>query len=318
MSKKRLGVSALLDGNTLDLDKERDISTTSSPVINAAERGRIAIKTMQKLERLADPKRCKIWAAHDRDSIWFNEENCADLIASFQTSLGQQKPAIARLISGDPNFDFEIIEGARRRWTAEFLKRDLALELRDITDAEAAAMMESENADRQDISAFERACSYQRLIEMNVFTGTREISRALNVDKSVMSVSLGAAKLKHQKTLMSLFDDIREIPVKPAYKLMTAMNKEEQLKGAVLACAQTISQMDKKPAASKIIKLLLESMTDTAPKVINKNYSDVNGKVWVKAETKKGELVLKITPQGEGINKRDHKKLVSQALAELL
>lgn len=275
------------------------------------------VKSKEKLVHIADPKRCKVCSFHDRADVWFSEENCADLISSWK-ALGQQKPAIGRRIKDDPDFDFELFEGARRRWTAEHLNDTLELEVKNVTDQEAAALMESENADRQDISQFERALSYQRLIDQGIFESAREVGRGLNISKSNIATFIGAARLNKEPAIMALFPDLREIPLRPAQKLAGIMEKETELKGAVLAEAAMIAKLNKKPAASKILKRLIDATTDKPGTKPLKTYADENGKVWVQAETKKGELVLKVTEPGAGISKRDHKKLVNQALADFL
>lgn len=274
-------------------------------------------KSKEKLVHSVDPKRCKVWSVHDRAAVWFNEENCADLIKSWQ-SIGQQKTAIARRIYDDPNFDFEIIEGARRRWTAEHLKDTLDIEIKNISDQEAAAMMESENADRQDISPFERALSYQRFIDKGIFESAREVGRVLNISKSNIATNIAAAKLNNEPRIMALFSDLRDIPLRPAQKLVALMEKAAELKGAVLVEAAAIEKLETKPAASKILKRLIDATTDKPANKPLKTYADENGKVWVSAETRKGEVILKVKEQTAEINKRDHKKLVNQAMADFL
>jgi ParB family chromosome partitioning protein len=312
---KRKGLGAIIQ-ETAAKESSHEIKGQSG-AIAALTTNKQPIKSKEKLVHLANPIRCKVWSIHDRAAVWFSEENCADLIASWQ-AIGQQKTAIARRIKDDPDFDFEIIEGARRRWTAEFLGKPLELEIRNISDQEAAAMMESENADRKDISPFERALSYQRFIDMGVFESAREVGRALNIPKSTMAINIAAAKLNNEPSIMSLFSDLRDIPLRPAQKLVALMEKEPQLKGAVLAEAAMLKKLTAKPAATKILKRLIDATTDRPGVKPLKIYADENGKTWVTAESKKGEVVLKITEQSAGISKRDHKKLVNQAIADYL
>jgi ParB family chromosome partitioning protein len=314
---KRKGFSSLIqnapDNIETSSSEHQGFSSSENSILGKNK----PVQKKEKLVHIADPKRCKVWAVHDRAAVWFTEENCADLITSWR-AIGQQKTVIARRIENDPQYDYEIIEGARRRWTAEFLGSKLELEVRAVSDQEAAAMMESENADRQDISPFERALSYQRFIDKGIFESAREVGRALNISKSNIATNVGAAKLNNEPRVMALFSDLRDIPLRPACKLVTLMEKEPELKGAVLAEASMIQKLTVKPAASKILKRLIDATIDKPANKPLKVYEDENGKKWVTAESKRGEIVLKITEQDSGISKREHKKLVNQALADYL
>lgn len=306
--------AADLNDDTAILEPEKQGASSAESIILGKKP---TVKSKEKLVHFADPKRCKVCSFHDRAAVWFSEENCADLISSWK-AIGQQKPAIGRRIKDDPDFDFELFEGARRRWTAEHLNDTLEIEIKNVTDQEAAALMESENADRQDISQFEKALSYQRLIDQKIFESSREVGRALNIPKSTMAIYITAARLNNEPSIMRLFPDLREIPLRPTQKLVALIEKEPQLKGAVLAEAVAIAKLTSKPAASKILKRLIDATADKPGSKPLKTYADENGKVWVQAENKKGEVVLKITEQTVGISKRDHKKLVNQALADFL
>ena len=98
-----------------------------------------------------DPKRCRPWKYHNRSNAWYTKERCQDLIDSIVKD-GQLEPALARKLTGDPKFDFELIYGMRRRFAAEFTHTKLKIRLTEADDAKAAVLMHIENADRQDIT----------------------------------------------------------------------------------------------------------------------------------------------------------------------
>lgn len=267
-----------------------------------------------------DPKRCRVWSAHDRNALWFNEKDCADLITGFKT-LGQQKTAIVRLVKDDPFYKYEVIEGARRRWTAEHLGMPLEVEVRNITDADAAAMMESENADRQDISAFERAQSYARLLDMGVFSNRESLCEKMNVSKANLAKMVMAASLVNADLIgpliKKLISDVREISIVGAYKLMQEWGKSDEIKGAIIQAANQMIESGKTYTATKVLKLLAQAPYDK-PKTEKKAYFNGIGKQVLTAEkTKTGKLVFTVNEAGDGIKKSEIKKLLNEALAEL-
>lgn len=101
------------------------------------------------------------WKYHNRTEAWYTRERCQDLIESIAKD-EQQEPALARKISGDPAFDYELIYGMRRRYACEVLNKKLKLRVIEADDACAAVLMHIKNADRQDITPMERARSSPR------------------------------------------------------------------------------------------------------------------------------------------------------------
>ena len=72
-----------------------------------------------------------------RTAAWYTKERCQDLIDSLAKD-GQLEPALARKVVGDPNFDYELIYGMRRRFAAEFTHSKLKVRLTEADDAKAA------------------------------------------------------------------------------------------------------------------------------------------------------------------------------------
>src|ERR1039458_8305939 len=138
-----------------------DKAPPGRPVLAAAELA-LTGRVVPPLERenifSVEPKRCRAWAHHNRTAAWYTRDRCQDLIESIAKD-GQQEPAVARKLAGDPNFDYELIYGMRRRFACEFLNAKLKLRVIEADDARAAVLMHIENADRQDITPMERALS---------------------------------------------------------------------------------------------------------------------------------------------------------------
>lgn len=141
-----------------------------------------------------DPFRCRVWALHDRLEEHLTEETCKEEIESFRAH-GQLVPVLGRPLSGDRDYDVEIIYGARRLFIARHLNKLLLVELREMTDREAFVAMDIENRHRVDISPYERGLSYRRLLLSGCFGSQGEIARELNVSASRISRLLKLAQL---------------------------------------------------------------------------------------------------------------------------
>ena len=61
--------------------------------------------------------RCQMWALHDRLEDYVTAASCKAEIESFQKH-GQLVPALGRALKGNPDYDIELIYGARRLFVA--------------------------------------------------------------------------------------------------------------------------------------------------------------------------------------------------------
>src|SRR5271170_1862485 len=141
-----------------------DKPTAARPVMAAAEMaltGRLVPAPERENIFSVEPKRCRPWKYHNRTSSWYTRERCRDLIESIAKD-GQQEPVVARRLAGDTQYDYELIYGMRRRFACEYLNSKLKLRVIEADDTRAAVLMHIENADRQDITAMERALSFKR------------------------------------------------------------------------------------------------------------------------------------------------------------
>lgn len=107
----------------------------------------------------ADPFRCRMWAMHDRIEETVTDATCKAEIGSFLTH-GQLLPVLGRRLYGEPDYDIELIYGARRLFVARHLNKQLAVKLQELSDRDAFVAMDIENRHRMDISAYERGRSY--------------------------------------------------------------------------------------------------------------------------------------------------------------
>ena len=217
---------------------------------------------------LADPRRCRPWKFHNRHPTWYTRERCGDLIEAI--GKGEQlEPALGRRLEGDPNYDFELIYGMRRRFACEVLNRPLKVRVSTIADKEAAVVMHQENYDRQDITKMERAIAYTRQLRGGLFKNQEEIATALNVSKATVSQMVACAEFIENPDIAVLFPAPPLVPLKGAYAVSVLMNDKSnpanrvaiERKAKELASSDKLSSLT--PAA--VLKLLEGACKEAKP-----------------------------------------------------
>jgi ParB family chromosome partitioning protein len=290
------------------------------PVLAAAElalTGRVAPPLERDNIFSVDPKRCRAWGHHNRTSAWYTRDRCQDLIESIAKD-GQQEPVVARRLTGDAEFDYELIYGMRRRFACEFLNTRLKLRIIEADDARAAVLMHIENADRQDITPMERAMSFQSQLEARIFPTQDALADAIGLTKGQVSKLIKAATLMRQATITQLFPDKSVVPVDAAYKLAMLWDRPGA-KEVILKAAQNLLQKERAaPSPADTLKTLLTSL-DRSRKFdpIQKQYNlGAAGRVTV-TRNARGKVTMAF-PQGlAGIEHEAVLKTVEQILREL-
>lgn len=144
--------------------------------------------------RLVSPFRCRVWAQHSRPEEQLTEDACKSLRDSIAKN-GQHQPALGRPARDDPDCDIEIVCGARRHSVARSLGRDLLVEVRDMTDAQAFVAMYEENLLREDDSPYVRAQILLRALRSHTYSSQEDLGRAFNLSHSAVSRLLMLAQL---------------------------------------------------------------------------------------------------------------------------
>ena len=232
------------------------------PVMAAAElalTGRVVAPLERENVFSVDPRRVRGWRFHNRTEGWYTKERCQDLIESIAKD-GQQEPVVARKLTGDPAFDYELIYGMRRRFACEYLNQKLRLRVIDADDARAAVLMHVENADRQDITPMERALSFQAQLDGKVFATQDGLAEAMGLSKGQVAKMVKAAALLRQGAIGALFPDKSAVPVEQTYKL-AALFERPGAKEVILKAAQNLAQKARAGEAPKVLlKVLTESL----------------------------------------------------------
>src|SRR5262245_57838727 len=133
-----------------------------------------------------NPFRCRMWALHDRLETHVTEDTCRAEIESISKH-GQLVPVLGRPLRQDPDYEVELIYGARRLFVARLINQPLLVELRELSDRDAIVAMDVENRLRQDISPYERGRSYARYLQSGFFKSQDEIARSLKISASQVS-----------------------------------------------------------------------------------------------------------------------------------
>lgn len=192
-----------------------------------------------------DPARCRLWSEHNRDYAKLDETRCADLIESFKAQGRQEVPAIVRRVRGDPDFDFEVICGARRHWTVSWLRGHnytdfrFLVEVRDLTDEEAFRISDLENRAREDLSDIERARDYLKALGRHYGGRQKDMAERLKVSEAWLSRYLDLARLPAD--LVAAFDDPHELKIKHVTQLKPLLKPDDRER-RVLAEATAITK----------------------------------------------------------------------------
>jgi len=279
------------------------------------------------------PERCRLWEKHNRQYDLLNENRCKDLIDGFKSQGRQEMPAIVRKVHGDPNYDYEVICGARRHWTVTYLRNNnysqykFLIDVRDMSDEEAFRMSDIENRDKEDISDYERACDYRKALDFYYDGVQQKMADRLEVSKDWLSrfiylanlpqavvdayVDIFEVKATHVRQLKPVLDDrkTKERLLKRAQALVTEQAKLKEEGRALLKGAQVVKELV--AATKRSSKLKVDSNKPVAE-------FEVDGKK-VLTVTKKGANKLMLTVNIKaGASKESLLKACSDALEKFV
>ena len=236
MSRKNSGFAADLTAG-IDLSEEaapRRSSIASNVLTGRANRiaelasGAVVSRTHE----LVDPARCRMWAGHNRDYALLSEERCSDLIESIKSQGRQEMPAIVRRVSGETDYDFEVICGARRHWTISWLRSHnypdfkFLVDVREIGDEEAFRLADIENRARDDLTDYERAKDYLRALETYYEGRQRTMAERMKVTESWLSRYLDLARLPEE--IMIAFSAPQELSIRSGIALKGLLKPDDR------------------------------------------------------------------------------------------
>lgn len=200
-----------------------------------------------------DPARCRLWEHHNRDQTLLNEVSCADLIDSFKAEGQQRLPAIVRRVKGVDDIDYEVIAGARRHWTVNWLRAhnypnfEFLVTVVPLTDEEAFRLADVENRARKDLTDLERARDYAKALKLFYGGKQSDMVARLNLQPAWLSRLLDLAALP--EIVISCFSDVRELKVEHA-KILGPLLRQPQTSRKLLAEAAELAAAQAAAAAA--------------------------------------------------------------------
>src|ERR1700761_1713926 len=236
MSSKNRSFTAGLMGSLEDAPPKPEAPTRMAIGVLAGRENRMAElasgAVVSRAVEQVDPARCRLWSEHNRDYAKLDETRCADLIESFKAQGRQEVPAIVRRVKGDPDFDFEVICGARRHWTVSWLRAHnytefrFVVEVRDLTDEEAFRVSDLENRAREDLSDIERARDYLKALARHYGGKQKAMAERLKVSEAWLSRYLDLARLPAE--LVGAFADPHDLKIKHVSQLKPLLKPDDR------------------------------------------------------------------------------------------
>jgi ParB family chromosome partitioning protein len=150
--------------------------------------------------------------------------------------------AIVRRVRDNPNYDFEVICGARRHWTISWLRRHnypdfrFLIDVRSLTDEEGFRLADLENRARDDLTDLERARDYLRALDAYYDGRQKTMAERINVSESWLSRYLDLARLPAE--LMVAFPNPQDLRIKHVTGIKPLLKPDDRRQRVVTAAAR--------------------------------------------------------------------------------
>jgi len=263
---------------------------------------------VKRVQYMLEPAHCRLWDQHNRRYDLLNETRCADLIEGFKSMGKQEFPAIVRRVEGPGEVGYEVICGARRHWTANYLGWKLLVEVRDLDDEQAFRLADIENRDREDISDYERALDYKKALKL-YYTNQKQMAERLEVSVDWLSRFLALTDLPDE--VVDAYRDVTEICVAHGRALAAGL-KDAKTRRRILAKAKDLhgQGLDGKT----VIGQLKKAASQTARKVPLVSYQTAKGKPMLTIDRKGRDGLSIIVEPGSGASKAELKDALQEAI----
>lgn len=264
--------------------------------------------------RLVRPFRCRLWTQHSRPEEQLTEHACKSLRESIAKN-GQHQPVLGRPVTDDPDYDVEIICGARRHAATLALGRDLLVEVRVMNDAEAYVAMYEENVERKDDCPYVQGQIVRRALLSGACSSQEDLARAFSLSHSKVSRLMMIAQLP--SVIVAAFPsphDIRESWGVELYQLWKAKDSERAITGR----ARVLAERKLHPVAREVYKTLITPFGGRQPKhTLNRSIPvcGINGTVLFRERDQIGLVTYTVSKTILGVNQRDALK---QAMLRIL
>jgi ParB/RepB/Spo0J family partition protein len=240
----------------------------------------------------ADPFRCRVWDLNDRIEEYVTEESCRAEIASVERD-GQLVPVVGRVLRNNPDLDIEIVCGARRLFIARHLNVPIRVEIRDLTDRQAAVAIETENSLRKQTSPYERGLWLAKLLRQGIYRSQDEMARDLGTTPTQVTRLLKFTELP--AIVIGAFASPHDILESWAVELHKAW-KDERRRLLTDRC-RSLGTTTPRPAAVSVYEMLLAPPTHggrTRFKATRGVVKSPDGAIVLRFEHQRKEVVLRI------------------------
>lgn len=230
-------------------------------------------------------------------SLASTDEKLKSLKASIKTN-GQDTPVRVRPAAPGASTAYQLVEGHRRHAVVRELNKETpgGFQILARLDAKAAEAkdlvlkMYRENAEREDLSAFETGTMFAQWLSAEICKSQRELAGLVGLKENTVSQYLTIAALPAE--ILTAFGDVRVISVRWATSLAGAYKDH---KTETLAVARKIAKQSPRPDAQLIYEALTTVGTSKRAKRRGTKVSDtvmVNDKVLFKISLKDGRFTL--------------------------
>ncbi len=258
---------------------------------------------VSRTHELVDPARCRMWAGHNREYSLLNEQRCEDLIESIKAQGRQEMPAIVRRVSGEPDYDFEVICGARRHWSISWLRSHnypdfkFLIDVREIGDEEAFRLADIENRARDDLTDLERARDYLRALTAYYDGRQKTMAERLKVSESWLTRYLDLARIPDEITVA--FKHPQDLGIRNAIALKALLKPEDRRARVVEEAArlgETQEEAEQGLPVLEVIRLL--AVAADPPK--RSGSPKKSGSALPSFDTAAGRPLLRVDRKGRG------------------
>ena len=251
------------------------LSQNPNPALNEAAESGVSELTVSTDD-------CRLWEYNDRIYEGLSMENCKSLVDDIQIN-SQLQPVIARR-DPDGKKAYQIIIGTRRFWACSHIQtKKIKIALIDVDDKQAYKIMRSENEERDDTTAYEKAINAKKVIA-EIYDGNQK-NYCLENDIGEGTLSNWMAIADMEQEIINVIPNKFEISVKQAIQLRSLMNKSSKAKKAILEKARELKGQDTE--TSKAMKELIAAGKSALQTRSNKPIE----KVYTVAGDNKGVIV---------------------------
>ena len=142
-----------------------------------------------------DPQTVRPWRFHNRAGSGMDDLSIDALAESIKRS-GQQQPGLARRLSSGDRHRVEAIFGVRRLEACRRAGVPWRAQVRDasLSDAQCAALMHSENAWTEGVSALENAVQWQAMLDEGVFPTQSALAAEIGCHRGTVARAVRTAR----------------------------------------------------------------------------------------------------------------------------